>query len=433
MKRQHHPLIQSLLELRGNPRACVYTEPLWGIPFNLYAPFATLYMYHLGVRDAQIGLILTISMVFQIVASLLGTVMVDKMGRRLSTLVFDMIGWSLPAAIWMLSQNFWWFVAAAAFNSLFQVTTVSWNCLMVEDAEPSKLVDMYTWCTISGLLAIFFAPLAGIMVRTLSLVTAMRILYGITFVMMTAKFVILYFWSHETKQGLVRMRETSGVPYARMLAQYGGVFRQIFRTPATMQILVIIVLLNITNVVGGSFFSLFATQNAGVPEWVIAYFPMARAVIMLFFIFGMQHRMSRFPIKGPMIVGLALYVAAIGFLLLTPSVGRGLLAGFILLDAFAFALVWPRRDSLLVLHVDPHERARILGLLFVLMLAISSPFGWIAGWLSAVNRALPFLLNVVLYIVCAVVLLRSRPVSGAEGNDGTPEEPAGPVGSAGVL
>ena len=84
MTRKHHPLVQSLLELRGNPRACVFMEPLWGIAFHLYAPFATLYMYHLGVVDAQIGLLLTIGMSLQIVASLLGSVLIDKMGRRTS-------------------------------------------------------------------------------------------------------------------------------------------------------------------------------------------------------------------------------------------------------------------------------------------------------------------------------------------------------------
>ena len=30
-----HSLITSLRTLKGNPRGCVYTEPLWGIPFNL--------------------------------------------------------------------------------------------------------------------------------------------------------------------------------------------------------------------------------------------------------------------------------------------------------------------------------------------------------------------------------------------------------------
>ena len=36
-----NPLISTLKNLRGNPRACVYTEPLWGIPYNLFAPYAS--------------------------------------------------------------------------------------------------------------------------------------------------------------------------------------------------------------------------------------------------------------------------------------------------------------------------------------------------------------------------------------------------------
>ena len=32
---KRHPLVKTLLELEGNPRICVYLEPLWGIPYNL--------------------------------------------------------------------------------------------------------------------------------------------------------------------------------------------------------------------------------------------------------------------------------------------------------------------------------------------------------------------------------------------------------------
>ena len=40
-----HPLIQVLADNGGNPRTLVLIEPLWGVPYNLIAPFATLYMY----------------------------------------------------------------------------------------------------------------------------------------------------------------------------------------------------------------------------------------------------------------------------------------------------------------------------------------------------------------------------------------------------
>ena len=66
---QRHPLIRTLLEIRGNVRCCVWLEPLWGIPYNLYAPYATLYMYAFGVTDEKIGLLLSIGMVFQVLAS----------------------------------------------------------------------------------------------------------------------------------------------------------------------------------------------------------------------------------------------------------------------------------------------------------------------------------------------------------------------------
>ena len=412
MTRQHHPLVQSLIELRGNPRACVYTEPLWGIPYHLFAPFLTLYMYNLGVQDAQIGLLLSVGMAVQIFSAFIGGVLIDKMGRRLTTLIFDLISWSVPTAIWMLSQNFWWFLVAAVFNGMLQVTVMSWSCLMVEDAEPARLVDMYTWSTVSGLLSVFFAPIAGAMVRTMSLVSAMRVIYGFAFVIMTVKFILLYFWSRETTQGLVRMRESRGVPFVRMLGQYRIVLQKILRTQAMRHLLVIIVLINIANMVTSSFFALFATRSASIPEWVISYFPMARAAIMLFFIFGVQYRLARFPLRSPMIAGLACYVAAIAFMLLSPVVGSGMLAGYVLLDAFAYALVWPRRSSLLAMFVDPAERARILAVMYVMMIAISTPFGWIVGKLSAASRTLPFLLNVVLYITCAVVLWKSSAIAG---------------------
>ena len=50
-------MLATLRKLTGNARGCVYTEPLWGIPYNLFVPYASIYMLSLGLRDTQIGLI----------------------------------------------------------------------------------------------------------------------------------------------------------------------------------------------------------------------------------------------------------------------------------------------------------------------------------------------------------------------------------------
>ena len=77
---KNHSLIATLKSLRGNPRGCVYTEPLWGIPFNLYSPYVSIYMIALGLTDTQIGSIVSISWGFQVLLALLSGVITDKLG-----------------------------------------------------------------------------------------------------------------------------------------------------------------------------------------------------------------------------------------------------------------------------------------------------------------------------------------------------------------
>ena len=99
MPRTANPLIVSLLNLRGNGRACVYTEPMWGLSMMLVLPYASVFMLTLGVHDEQIGLIASVSMVSQVVFGLLSGVLTDKLGRRLTTAVFDIVAWAIPCLL----------------------------------------------------------------------------------------------------------------------------------------------------------------------------------------------------------------------------------------------------------------------------------------------------------------------------------------------
>jgi hypothetical protein len=76
-----------------------------------------------------------------------------------------------------------------------------------------------------------------------------------------------------------------------------------------------------------------------------------------------------------------------------------LLALSIIVEACSMALVNPLVDSLLVINVDPQERARITSILFVVIFIFISPFGWIAGRLSAIDKTFPFVLNLVLFCI----------------------------------
>jgi uncharacterized membrane protein YeaQ/YmgE (transglycosylase-associated protein family) len=60
-------------------------------------------------------------------------------------------------------------------------------------------------------------------------------------------------------------------------------------------------------------------------------------------------------------------------------------------------------DQMVVLTIDPKERARIQSILSVGIILLTSPFGWIAGTLSGVNKDLPFILNIALFTIGAVL------------------------------
>ena len=215
-------MFSTLKNLRGNVRGCVYTEPIWGIPYNLYAPYVSVYMLALGLTDGQIGLVTSIGLAFQIVWALLSGAITDKLGRKRTTLITDLVAWSVPCIIWAISRDFNYFLVAAIFNSFWRISMNSWNCLMVEDADPALLVPVYSWIYISGLVAAFIAPFGGLLIARFTLVPTVRALFVLAFFLMTAKFLIMNLLVTETKQGQVRMQETRGKSVLAVLLEFAG-------------------------------------------------------------------------------------------------------------------------------------------------------------------------------------------------------------------
>ncbi|MDO4547992.1 MAG: MFS transporter, partial [Clostridia bacterium] len=231
---RRNPMINTLVTLEGNPRACLFTEPLWGIPYNLYLPFVSVYMAGLGMTAIQIGTVTTVFLASQMVFAIFSGIIADKLGRRLCTLIFDVLSWSVPSFLWMLARDYRWFIVAALFNGAWRVTETSWGLLMIEDAPDEKLVHLFSLTQIAGLIAGFFAPIAYFFVREYSVMATMRVLYGITFTLMTTKFVLLYFITKETGVGKRRMAECRGVRILPRLWDSRKVLVQMLKSGKTM-------------------------------------------------------------------------------------------------------------------------------------------------------------------------------------------------------
>lgn len=403
-----HPLIESFLSLKGNPKACLITEPLWGIPYNLAFPFFSLYMSALGVSDQQIGMRLSLGLFLQIFTAFLGGAITDKLGRRLSTLIFDIIAWVIPAAIYIFAQDYRYFIAGVVLNSIFQVTMISWNCLLVEDAPRKELVNIFTWVTLAGLFSVFIAPMASLLVAQLGIVTSMRILAGFFTVVVSIKVILTFVWTTETTTGKIRMEATRDVPLHSLLRGYTDVFRSMIQSPSTRIVLAIMVLINMTMHVTNSFFSLFAIQDLGLPDHYAGYFPIARALIMLVFIFAIQSFLNRLRFQIPLGIGLILYIAAQVALILSPHSPYLGVALYVLLDSFAYALVIPQRDGLSARILDPMERARSLAIIQMVTQGLTAPFLTFAGYLSEQARIYPFIFNLIAFSICFILIRRKE-------------------------
>ena len=397
-----HHLLRTLVELRGNPRACVYTEPMWGLSMNLCLPYATVYMLTFGMSDIQVGIVTSIYMFSQMVFAFLSGIIIDKMGRRLSTMVFDFLAWSLPCLIWASSQGFWFFAVAALLNGTMKITTVSWDCLLVEDAPRDKITHIYSWVIICGNLSALFAPISSVLVARLTLTPAIRILYINAFIIMTVKLLILYKFSTETAIGKVRREAARQKSWGEMLSGYRGAARMILASQGTIFAIIISVLVEIVAMLGMTFWQIIASRRIGVPDTLLPIFPMVRSMLAILLFFTIISRIKQSKLKWPLYGGF--FSAIISCVLLITISNTGvwgyvMLSVSILFEALGSAVLSTLRESLVAIHVNPEERSGIMALLQTVVMLVSVPFGYIGGLLSDISRALPFVLSIALLLL----------------------------------
>jgi MFS family permease len=398
-------MIGTFLHVKGNPRACLWTEPLWGIPYNLYAPYIALYMVGLGLTTAEIGYVTSISLVIQIIAAVLSGPLADKMGRRLCTYVIDVIAWTIPTILWAFSQNYVWFVVAALFNGFWRTTGNSWGLLLTEGSDNELVMRCFALTQLMGVVAAFFAPLSKLAVDTFGVVPTMRVLYAFACVSMTLKFYILYKIGTETEMGERRMEETKNQSVLKLVWGYKGVFLRMIRESRMILTIGILASYLVITTINNSFWSVFITKLMGITGGDMALYTTFKSLIIMGCIFVIVPRIRFNRFKNPMLIGWGVFAASQSLLLLAPfGASIPVLIASVALEAIAMSMLQPLTDSLLFINADPEERARILGLIYGLMALAAAVFPAVAGWLSEqLSLAAPFWINLIMLLAGAML------------------------------
>lgn len=415
-KNPSHSLAHTLRNVNRNGRLCVFTEPLWGIPNSLYAPFVALYMTALGLTDLQIGMCLSIGLFVQSISALMSGVLADKFGRRWTTFLFDLFCWSVPCALWAMAQDVRWFIAAAMFNGMYRVTANSWTMLLIEDAEPDQVVHLFVLVYVAAQLGVFVAPIASPIISHYTLVPTVRILYWFACVCMTLKFALLFFFGTETRIGMMRKAACKGKSLLRLLFECKDVFLSVFRSPRMLIVMGIILATNIMTSLNSMFWIKYVGQVLGAPDAYLTAFPVIKSAVQLTLYFTLVPRLSADRFKKPMLTGMLMFALSLTLFLLLPTGIAGTVGGMLLplacaaLEAAALAITMPLVDSLLMLNMEPEVRSRVYGMIYSVIILAAVPFGGLGGRLSDMGKGLPFVLLIGVALIGAllVALLAAR-------------------------
>lgn len=402
-------LISSIRSLKGNAKPCIWTEWMWAVPNTLYAAYATLYMRELGLTLAQVGYISSICLAVQVIAALLSGAICDKMGRRLTTAVFDCISWGIPVTLWAFARNYEWFVAAALFNGLWRITGVTFGLLMAEDQAHEDLVGIFSINQLMSLLSAFFAPISKICIDRWGIIPTMRVIYSISIVLYFSKFIILYFLTKESDIGLKRMKDTRDQSLFSLLWDCRNVFWKLMKSPQMLFTIGILVAYNVAQTLNSNFWAVIVTERMGISEGNVSLFTTLKSFIQIMVIFFVVPRISSAKFKTPMLFAWGSFALSQLIIVLTPlesAFAPAMLVVSVSLEALALSCMYPVMESLLYINSDPEQRSRILGMVYAVMVLIMTVFPTIAGALSEYDLRAPLYINIALFALGSIMTLK---------------------------
>ena len=198
---------------RSNAKVCLFFLPLWSLPYSLSFFYLSLYLRECGVSDAQLGLLVTAGAGASILFSLLAAPVVDAIGRKKSTLIFDIAGSVLPFLIYAVSGSFAFAMIGTLLSNSSKIMNVGYYLLMTEDSGNGERAASFNVFNILVIASGLLVPVAGSLVESLGIVRAERWFLLFSVLAMTASALGRNHFATETATGRRLMEERqAGAP-----------------------------------------------------------------------------------------------------------------------------------------------------------------------------------------------------------------------------
>ncbi|HEY9055490.1 MAG TPA: MFS transporter [Rectinemataceae bacterium] len=393
--------------LPKNARTCIAVEPLWAFFGPVVSYFMPLYQRARGLSEMQMGLLNSLAIASGLVFYSLAAPITNKLGRRRTSLVFDLLSWTISMVLWAFSTSFAWFLAAAVFNSVVRVVFVSWNLLISEDADDAQRSTVFGWINIIGTFGGFTTLLGGLLIDSFGLVQSMRTIFLLGSLSMTTMFVIRYLGTSETRMGSYLMEKTKSQSFALLVLSQLPKAGKAMREPFFRRMIGIYFIAN--SMLAIDFFRiLYLREEKALSPLLVSSIPALSALVSLFVFFRVLP--SKKLGQNPNHLGSAFLFCMVAQTLLILMPRGSAISAILIFPSMqtAYALLCTLRDTSFMNGTDPDHRSERFSLIQMLMMLFSIPMGWLAGLLYSILPHLPFVLATGLY-ACGYILSRSLP------------------------
>lgn len=166
--------VQGFKSLKGNTRTSVTFEVAFGLSSVLYNFYLSLYMKAQGITDEQIGYLISLGFLSSAVCAIFGGFITNRLGRKKTTYIFELIAWPGSILLYLISNNFWMFALARIVNGSFTIAQVSWNLMILEDADDQQRIHAFNLMTIINMALGIITPIGGVIVSAYGVVNSER-------------------------------------------------------------------------------------------------------------------------------------------------------------------------------------------------------------------------------------------------------------------
>jgi len=385
-------------------------QPLWSISYALYTFYLSLYMKSLGVTDRQIGYLISLGYAVGFLVSLFAGLVIDAMGRKKATLVFDLLAWPVMTALYAVSYRFWHFAAAMALgNAALRFVGISWTLTVIEDADTEERVAAFNLSMTINIAMGILTPAAGLLVRRLGIVAGERALLCFASLVMTTMMLIRHRMLKETKIGreILAERRKGFAASGAVAVFYQRTFACLRARPRIKWILMAIVLFNTFNAFGSFsslYYGLYLTEALRLDTSAISLLGGINAAVLLTILIFLVPTVTSKHRRAAMFYGLGLQAAALGMFIAMPRGRLGWAAFSVVVFAIGFGLFRPFVDSLLAEVTEGKDRAGLYSLMNLAMASLCVVMGVASGWLYHYRPALLYLVSFGILTLSAVLL-----------------------------